>query len=233
MAFFAMAVLVLPSKLGFRSEPGQGWYMTLIGKIWGVMFGFFLLAFNVVSLIALIVCYVIPPIAFTVAIVVSLIAVSTARTWTGGPELASNILSWWVNVGGKLVGTYVDWWIIIGGKVLFIFFTCWISFGAVLIFNQLKNITSFLEAIEEEVGQARDESVMLLRAGQVSIRSLNDRLFGEPEQGHDSIAELLKTIGPLALMFMKQEKNIFFWGLSLVKIAQKGLSVAKRLGDKH
>ncbi len=233
MACFTMAILVLPRKLGFKLDPGRGWYMTLIGYLWGVMFGIFLLAFNAVSLVALIVCYVIPPIAFIVSIVLSIIAVLTMHWWSGGPEMASNILSWWVNVGGKLVRTYIDWWIIIGGKVLFIFFTCWISFGAVLVFNQLKTIEAFLEAIEEEVGQARDESVMLLRAGQVSIKSLNDRLFGEEQNGHDSITELLKTIGPLALMFIRQEKNIFFWGLSLVKLAKKGLTVAKRLGDNH
>lgn len=180
MAYFAMAVLLLPSKLSFRSEPGKGWHMTLTARVWGVLFGFFLLAFNVSCVVAL----------FSV------------HSWIG-----------WA-------------------KVLFIFFTWWISYGALLIFNQLKNITTFLSNLEEEAGQARDESVMLLRAGHASIKSLNGRVFSEVKQEEDSIAELLKTIGPLALMFIRQEKNIFFWGLSLLKVAKKGFSVAKRYGDK-
>ncbi len=155
--------------------------MTMTARIWGVLFGLFLLAFNVLSVISL----------------------CTVSSWIGC------------------------------AKVVFIFSTWWISIGALILFNQLNNITYFLGTLEEEASQARDESVMLLRAGHASLKSLNGKAFGEIQQEEDSVAELLKTIGPLALMFIRQEKNVFFWGLSLVKLAKKGILLAKKLGAKH
>ena len=113
-------------------------------------------------------------------------------------------------------------------KVIFIFLT-WVMVGAIyILFNHLRDIYQLFASLEEEAIQSRDQSVMLIRAGQAALRSGNQRLFSQ-EDVQLSMTSLLKKIGPLALLFLQKEKNFFQIALEAGRLAVMGSRVFKSL----
>jgi hypothetical protein len=118
-------------------------------------------------------------------------------------------------------------------KVFFIAVAWLVTIVSLIVVNQQKNINALLFAIEDEAGHVRDESVMLIRAGQAGIRSLNKKVYGEDAPNQFLTAsELFKSIGPLALMFLKHETSIFRWAPAGLSLAAKGLRFAQSLLSK-
>jgi hypothetical protein len=119
-------------------------------------------------------------------------------------------------------------------KFCFVVVASWISIIALIIANQEKQLKAALFALEEEAGQIRDESVMLIRAGQAGLKSLNKRLYGEEINDHFQAAtELLKSVGPLAVLFLNKEKNIFTWGMAGMNLTAKAFRYAQQLLKKN
>jgi phosphate starvation-inducible membrane PsiE len=109
-------------------------------------------------------------------------------------------------------------------KAIFVFIAWTVSIFALIVVNHEKTINSLLFAVEEEALHTRDESVMLIRAGQAGLRSLSNKFYGEesPDQFFTA-SELIKSIGPLALLFLNKERNILRWGMVGAKVAAKGI----------
>ena len=119
-------------------------------------------------------------------------------------------------------------------KVGFVIVAWWISLIAVILVNHQHNLNALLFTVEEEAGQVRDESVMLIRAGYAGIKSLNRKIHDEQVSDRYSVAtELFKSIGPLALMFINKEKNIFRWGKTGLGLAAKGMKFAEAFFKKN
>jgi len=113
-------------------------------------------------------------------------------------------------------------------KVFFIFLT-WLLVGTVyILFNHLRDIYQLFALLEEEAIQSRDQSVMLIRAGQAALKAGNRRLFAEADI-QLSFTSLLKKIGPLALLFLQKEKNLFQMALEAGKVFFLGSRLFKNL----
>jgi hypothetical protein len=113
-------------------------------------------------------------------------------------------------------------------KVFFIFLT-WLSIGTVyILFNHLRDIYQIFALLEDEAIQSRDQSVMLIRAGQAALKSGNSRLFAEADV-QLSFSSLVKRIGPLALLFLQKEKDIFNIALQAGKVFFMGSRLFKNL----
>jgi hypothetical protein len=115
-------------------------------------------------------------------------------------------------------------------KVAFVVMAAWTSIIALIIVNQQKPLEAALFAIEEEAGQVRDESVMLIRAAQAGLKALNKKLYGEESKDHfQAVADLLKSVGPLAVLFLNKEQNMMRWGMAGMDFATKALKFAGKV----
>jgi hypothetical protein len=115
-------------------------------------------------------------------------------------------------------------------KALFVLVAWVLSISALVIVNNERLIGALLFAVEDEATQTRDESVMLIRAGQASLRSLNAKLQGEEKPDPMLTAkELVKSIGPLALLFLRKERDMLRWGMAGVNVAAKGIRFIQNL----
>jgi len=113
-------------------------------------------------------------------------------------------------------------------KVFFILGT-WMAVGIIyIIFNHLREIYYVLVLLEEEAIQSRDQSVMLLRAGQAALRAGTAKLQGQEAAESFSFAYLLKKVGPLALLVMKKT-NVKTIAIEALKIALSGTFLRKFL----
>lgn len=134
---------------------------------------------------------------------------------------------------GTVIALLVRGQLIEFAKAYFVLLAWFVSIVALIVVNQQKHINALLFAIEDEATQSRDESVMLIRAGQAGIRSLNTRLYGEQSPSQFFTAsELLKSIGPLALLFMNKERNLLKWGMVGANAAVKGIRFVNNLLHK-
>lgn len=114
------------------------------------------------------------------------------------------------------------------GKVLFIYL-CWLAIGIIyILFNHLVDIHLLFSALEEEAVQGRDQSVMLIRAGQAALKAGNTKLFGDRDVQF-SLSSLLKKIGPLALLFLRKEKNLLHIAIEAGRAIFAGSMLFKNL----
>jgi hypothetical protein len=117
-------------------------------------------------------------------------------------------------------------------KVLFIQLIWFFTAIALILFNHRGNIQAMLFFLEEEAVQIRDESVMLIRTGQATLRAFNRKIQGESDEQQSAFV-LAKSIGPLALMFVKKEKNIVRVALATLKFFGSGAEFIKGLSNKN
>ncbi len=93
-------------------------------------------------------------------------------------------------------------------KVFFIWLT-WLFVGIIyILFNHLRDIYELFALLEEEAIQSRDQSVMLIRTGQAALKAGNRKLFAQTNVQF-SLTSLMKSIGPLALLYLRKEKSLF------------------------
>jgi hypothetical protein len=111
-------------------------------------------------------------------------------------------------------------------KVFFILGT-WIMVGIIyILFNHLREIYYVLVLLEEEAIQSRDQSVMLIRAGQAALRAGTAKFDSQAEVEGFSFAYMLKKVGPLALLVMKNT-DVKTIALEALKIALSGTVLRK------
>jgi hypothetical protein len=113
-------------------------------------------------------------------------------------------------------------------KVLFVLGT-WILVGFIyILFNHLRDIYFLLAVLEDDAIQSRDQSVMLIRAGQTALKAGNLKLYGIKDPEQFSFVYLLKKIGPLAALVM-QKSNMKDIALEALKLAFSGTRLFKYL----
>lgn len=112
-------------------------------------------------------------------------------------------------------------------KVVFVL-TTWLLVGIIyIVANHLRSIYNLLSMLEDEAIQSRDQSVMLIRAGQAALSSGSRKLFGENSSEQLSFIQLLKKIGPLALLVVRKG-NIVDIGVEAFKLVFIGARVFKK-----
>jgi magnesium-transporting ATPase (P-type) len=113
-------------------------------------------------------------------------------------------------------------------KVFFIFLT-WLTVGVIyILFNYLHDIYQLFALLEEEAIQGRDQSVMLIRAGQAALKAGNRKLLAQTDTEF-SFNSLLKKVGPLALLFLQKKKNLVHIALEAGKVLFMGSRLFKNL----
>jgi len=126
--------------------------------------------------------------------------------------------------------TFID-----AAKVLFIL-GVWFLVGIIyILFNHLRAVYNLLSILEDDAIQSRDQSVMLIRAGQTALQAGNLKLYrmhskinGMKSLQNFSFVSLLKKIGPLALLVM-QKSNTKDIILEVLKLAFSGTRLFKYL----
>ncbi len=113
-------------------------------------------------------------------------------------------------------------------KVIFVL-AAWFLVGIIyIVANHLRSIYNLLSILEDEAIQSRDQSVMLIRAGQAALASGNRKLYGEDNNEKLSYPQLLKKIGPLALLVLRKG-NLFDIGIEAFKLFFIGTRALKNL----
>jgi hypothetical protein len=69
---------------------------------------------------------------------------------------------------------------------------------------------------------------MLIRAGQAALKAGNNKLYAHADVEF-SFTSLLKKVGPLALLFIQKEKNLFHIALEAGKVFFAGTRLFKNL----
>jgi hypothetical protein len=139
--------------------------------------------------------------------------------------LLFNLLTIFATINYLLRGEIIQF-----AKAFFVLIAWMLSISALIVVIHEKSITALMFAVEDEATHGRDESVMLIRAGQAGLRSLNNKLYGlEGAQKTPTASELLRSIGPLALLFLNKERNILRWGMVGAKVATKGVRFVQHL----
>lgn len=118
--------------------------------------------------------------------------------------------------------TFID-----AAKVLFVLIT-WLILGMIyILFNHLRGLYFVLSALEDDAIQSRDQSVMLIRAGQAALKAGNNKLYGAAQQAEQfSYISLLKKIGPLAMLVLNKS-NISAIAIEALKVALSGSRIFK------
>jgi hypothetical protein len=111
-------------------------------------------------------------------------------------------------------------------KVLFVLGT-WIMVGFIyILFNHLRDVYYLLAVLEDDAIQSRDQSVMLIRAGQTALKAGNLKLYRQAEAEDFSFMALVKKIGPLAILVM-QKSNIKDIAIEALKLVLSGSALGK------
>jgi hypothetical protein len=119
-------------------------------------------------------------------------------------------------------------------KVFFVMVAWSLSLIITVVVNHENTIGTLLFALENEATQTRDESVMLIRAGQAGLRSLNKKVTGDAAKNDVLTAsELFKSVGPLALMFLNKERSLLKWFMAGINLAAKGSKFAPSFFKKN
>jgi hypothetical protein len=127
-----------------------------------------------------------------------------------------------------LIALFTSLTLIEFAKVLFVL-GAWILIGLIYILvNHLRDVYYLLAVLEDDAIQGRDQSVMLIRAGQTALKAGNLRLYGQGEGEQFSFVDLLKKIGPLAVL-VTQKTNIKDIAIEALKLALSGSGLRKYL----
>jgi hypothetical protein len=103
-----------------------------------------------------------------------------------------------------------------------------LSFAATLIswiiVNQQKPLAAQLELLEIDASNSRDELLILVRSIRQNIHSANTKVQSLTQEELNSAGDVLKSFGPLAMMFLRGERNLFKIGFTAVNLAGKALA---------
>jgi len=123
-----------------------------------------------------------------------------------------------------LLAIFVDHSLLDMEKVVFVQLSLFISMTALLIANHRQFLVAQLEMLELEASTARDETMQLIQSIQMVLRRLNHQLEGATQEEVANVSSLIKSLAPLAMMVINQEKNVFRWGFAAATAAKNGMS---------
>jgi hypothetical protein len=109
-------------------------------------------------------------------------------------------------------------------KVVFVSICLKISLIAMIVCNHQHFIVAQLDLIEKDMWDARDQISLILQGVKSLLHRANDRVAGLTSEETDKGKDLLKTIGPLAMMFLSKERSMLKWGMAAASLFQKGMS---------
>jgi len=109
-------------------------------------------------------------------------------------------------------------------KVVFASICIKVSLAAMVICNHQHFIVAQLDMVERDLWDARDNISLLLQGIKSMLHKANDRVTGMTSEEVTRGNDLLKTIGPIAMMYLKKERSILQWGLAGASLVRKGMS---------
>jgi hypothetical protein len=123
-----------------------------------------------------------------------------------------------------LLAIFVDHSLLGMEKVVFVQLSLLISATALLIANNRQFLVAQLEILELEASTARDETMHMIQSIQIVLSRLNHQLEGATQEEITSVSSLIKSLAPLAMMVINQEKNVFRLGFAAAAAAKNGMS---------
>ncbi|HEY9786780.1 MAG TPA: hypothetical protein V6D17_15365 [Candidatus Obscuribacterales bacterium] len=99
-------------------------------------------------------------------------------------------------------------------------------FGFAIVFAR-PLIMEKLELLEQLADVLRDESSLQLQAVSHRLNDVNERMFHKKETTEEILPDFLKTLGPVAMMLLKRERNIIQWSLTGAKFVKSALDLWK------
>jgi hypothetical protein len=115
-------------------------------------------------------------------------------------------------------------------KVVFVSMCLKFSLIAIIICNHQHFIVSQLDTVERDLWDARDNISLLLQGIKAMLHKFNDRVSGMTNEEVTKGSDLLKSIGPIAMMLLSKERSMMRWGMAAADLTRKGLSY---LGARH
>jgi hypothetical protein len=110
-------------------------------------------------------------------------------------------------------------------KVFFILLSLIVATIAWIIVNHHSYLMWELETMEANASESRDQTRQMIRSTKSAMEQLNRKLGSASEEEIVSASQVLKSVGPLAMMFLKGERNIFKIGIAAAGVANKAFSL--------
>jgi hypothetical protein len=110
-------------------------------------------------------------------------------------------------------------------KVFFILLSLVVATFAWIIVNHHSYLMWELETMEANASESRDQTRQIIRSAKGAMEQLNRKLGSTTEEEIVSASQVLKSFGPLAMMFLQGERNIFKIGIAAAGVANKAFSL--------
>jgi hypothetical protein len=113
-------------------------------------------------------------------------------------------------------------------KVVFIAMCVKCSLLAMIVCNHERFIVAQLLTVERDIWDARDQISLILQGVKSMIHKLNDRVSGVTSAEAAQATDVLRSFGPLAMLFLSKERSMLRWGMAAADLARKGFSYLSR-----
>jgi signal transduction histidine kinase len=174
-------------------------------------------------------------------ILASLIKPRFLDTETLPTELHINVGSIWSRVMGLII-VFVTIITLIalptrsnpidGAKVFFILLSYSFATFAWVVVNHHSYLMYELERLEINASESRDQARSNIRIANRLLADFNSKVGHTSAEEVISATQVLKSFGPLAMMFLKGERNIFKIGLAAAGVASKAVTLFKTSQNK-
>jgi hypothetical protein len=115
-------------------------------------------------------------------------------------------------------------------KVFFVSICLICSLLAIIINNHQGFIISQLAMAERDIWDARDNLSLILQGIKAMLHKLNDRVSGMTNDEVTKGKDLLRSVGPIAMLYLSKERSMLRWGMAAADLTRKGLSY---FGARH
>jgi hypothetical protein len=119
-----------------------------------------------------------------------------------------------------------------GAKVFFILLSFAFATCAWIVVNNRSYLQYELERMEVNASESRDEARTNIRTANKLLADFNRKIGHTTQEEVTSAGQVLKSFGPLAMMFLKGERNIFKIGLAAAGVAGKAVTFFKTSQNK-
>jgi hypothetical protein len=117
-------------------------------------------------------------------------------------------------------------------KVFFILLSFIFATVSWIVVNHHSFLMSELETMEINASASRDQAKSDIRSVHKMLEEFNRKLGHTTKEEVTSAANVLQSLGPLAMMFLKGERNIFKIGLAAAGVANKAMTLFKSSQSK-
>jgi len=156
-------------------------------------------------------------------------------------ELHINVGSAWSRVMGLIIVFVTIITLIVlptrpdpidGAKVFFILLSFVFATVAWIVVNNHSYLMFELERMEVQASEDRDRARSNIRSANKLLAEFNRKIGHTTQEEVISASNVLKSFGPLAMMFLKGERNIFKIGLAAAGVANKAITLFKTSQNK-